>query len=301
MKPLNFHHLRYFWAVATEGSMVAAGRRLGVSQPTLTSQIQALEDEFDEQLFIRRGKRLELTEAGQVVLRHAGEIFRLGDELVRAVEGRSDEPLLLTVGVSDSVSKLVVRSLLEPALRLERSVALICREWRTDLLLAELSVHRLDLVVTDAPMQRGMQSRTVSQSMGESPIGMYAIPELARRLRRGFPRSLHGAPLLLPADNTTLREKIDRFLDTHAIKPRIVAETEDRTLMNYFGQSGWGAFPVAMRVEKEIRRQFGVERVGLLRGVREQYFVVSIERNLRHPAVAAICASANERYRSKRA
>lgn len=296
MKALNYHHLRYFWAVATEGTMIAASRRLGVAQPTVTAQIQALEDELDEQLFLRRGKRVELTDAGRTVYEHAEEIFRLGDELVQSLDGRARTPLRLSVGASDNVSKMMVRSILEPARHLERAVSIVCREWRTDHLLAELAVHRLDLVITDAPSPPSARAGTISFVMGQSAIGLYGVSRLARKYRRGFPRSLRGAPVLLPADNTALRHQVDRWLFANEVDPVVVAETEDRALMNYLGQSGWGLFPGAGSVDTEIRRMFGVERVGWLRGVREHHYVVTLERKLRHPGVKAITAAAARRY-----
>src|SRR5512145_3254030 len=197
MEWLNYHHLLYFWIVAREGGLVPAGRVLRLSHPTLSAQVHALEERLGEKLFSRVGRRLALTEMGRVVYGYAEEIFTLGREMVDAVKDRSTgQPLRLEVGVADVVPKLVVRRLLEPALALPAPVRLVCREGTQERLLGELAVHSLDVVISDAPVPAGSSVRAFSHLLGESGVTFFGARALAEPLRRSFPRSLQGAPIL---------------------------------------------------------------------------------------------------------
>ncbi len=297
LRRINLNHLHYFWSVARLGSVTAAAKELRVSQPTVSVQVRRLEQSLGEALFIREGRRMRLSEAGQVVLRHAEEMFRLGGDMIEALDGRVPARVpRLNVGAADAVPKLVVRSILEPLWRKERPVTFVCREWRTDLLMAELALHRLDMVICDAPMPPGLEGTTVSHAMGHSAIGLYATRALAAEYRSGFPGCLDRAPFVLPADNTALRHTLERWFEANGIRPAVAAEAEDRALMNYLGQTGLGIFPAAQVIEKEICRQFKVVPVGRPKGVREHYYVVSVKRKMRHPAVAAVCAAARRRF-----
>ncbi len=301
LRRINLNHLHYFWSVARLGSVTAAAKELRVSQPTVSVQLRRLERSIGDPLFERAGRGLRLTEAGQVVFRYAEEMFRLGGDMIEALDGRSPARAhRVNVGVVDSVPKLVVRSILEPLWNLDPPVTFVCREWRADILLAELALHRLDMVITDSSMPPGLEGTTVSQAMGNSPIGFYATRSLASRWRGRFPKGLNGAPFVMPAENTALRHSVDRWLDAHGLSPAVVAEAEDRALLNYFGQAGLGVFPAARVIEKEVCRQFNVVPVGYPKGVTEQYFVVCIKRRLRHPAVAAVCARARRQFVSAR-
>lgn len=288
---LNLNHLHYFWAVARHASVSRAAEELGVSQPAVSSQIRALERSLGKPLFERRAGRLWPTPVALAALRHAEHLFRAADDLVRAVEA-GDGGARLEIGAADAVPKVVVRTLIEPLLRLRPRPVVVCREWRTDHLFAELSLHRLDLVISDSPMPPHTPSRTISQVVGQSAIGVYATPRLAKRYRAGFPRSLDGAPMIMPADNAELRGTLDRWLEANGVTPRIIAEVEDRSLMNYLAESGRGLTPGAAVVEHEIKRQFGLARVGWAKGVREQYYAVFEERSQRKAGVAAVVAAA---------
>jgi LysR family transcriptional activator of nhaA len=293
MEWLNYHHLLYFWVAAREGGITAAAARLRLAPPTLSSQIRALEDALGEKLFRRVGRRLELTEAGRVVLRYADEIFGLGRELLDTVKGRpSGQPLRLLVGVADVVPKLIVRRLLEPALRLPEPVRLVCREDVPERLLAELAVHALDVLVTDAPLGPGSAVKAFNHLLGECGISFFAVPALAAAHRRGFPGSLDQAPLLLPSEHSALRRSLDAWLEEAGLRPRVMAEFDDSALMKVFGQDGLGLFPGPTAIEAEIVAQYGVEVVGQVAAVRERYYVVSAERRLKNPAVVAISDAA---------
>jgi LysR family transcriptional activator of nhaA len=290
---LNYHHLRYFWAVAREGSIAAASRAVHAAPPTISTQIKELEEALGERLFQREGRRLVLTEMGRVVFRYADEIFTLGRELMDAVAGRpGSHAARLVVGVADQVPKLIAYRILEPARRLPEPAQIVCLEDKTDRLIPELAAHGLDLVITDAPLAAGTSVRAFNHSLGECGVSFFAAPALARRLRRRFPGSLDGQPLLLPTPASMLRRALDAWFEEHGIRPAIAGEFEDSALMKAFGQAGAGVFAGPSAIADEIRRQHQVGLVGRTEQVRERFYAISVERKLRHPAVTAIVEAA---------
>lgn len=285
-KPINHNHLYYFWVVGRHMNLTRAARELGLAQPTVSAQIRALESRLGVPLLARSGRNIELTEAGRIVFRHAAEMFRISAEIPDAIVGASQgHSRVLHVGTSDFVPKPIIRRILEPLMSEEPTMRVICREWRIDELLAGLGIFNLDLVIADRAHPNSGEIPAISQPILESPMAIYAVPSLARQLRRGFPQSLQGAPLLLPVPSTSLRESVDRWLDSIGVQPLIVAEFEDRELLKTFGGAGHGAFPATAIIEREVRAQFGVERVGWIRGVRETYFALAIRRHAMHPMV----------------
>lgn len=290
---LNYHHLLYFWAVARDGGVRRASERLLLSPQTLSGQIRELERSLGERLFERSGRRLVLTESGRLAYRYADEIFALGGELAGALRGHGGgRPPRLVVGVADVLPKLVVRRLLEPALRLQESVRVQCREDRTERLLADLAAHEIDVVLSDAPASDSAAVKAFSHLLGECAVAFHAAPKLASSLRRGFPKSLDGAPVLLPSDGTSLRRSLDQWFDSVGVRPRVVAECQDSALLKALGQDGFGAFPAPAVVSDEVRRQFGVRTLGVAGDVRERFYAISLQRRVRNPAVAAICEQA---------
>jgi LysR family transcriptional activator of nhaA len=293
---LNYHHLLYFYTVAKEGSVSRAAKSLRLAQPTLSGQIRKLEEAFNEKLFVRSGRQLILTEMGKLVFRHAEEIFTIGRELTETLRGRSTGSApRLVVGVADVVPKLITARLLEIALTLPEPVQITCLEGKSDRLLADLAVHGLDLVITDAPLPTHLSVKAYNHPLGETPVSFFATRELAARTRRRFPRSLEGAPILLPTPNTQLRQSLDQWLQSRGIRPRLVAEFEDSALLKVFGQHGHGVFPAATVLADELRRQYGVREIGLADDVTERFFAISVERRIKHPAVAAITEAARDR------
>ena len=296
MEWLNYHHLLYFWTVANEGSIARACEKLLLAQPTISGQLRALERSLGDKLFARSGRGLVLTETGQTVYRYADEIFSLGKELADTLKGRpTGRPLRLRVGVADVLPKIVSYRLLEPALHLTEPVQIICREGKPDRLLAELSLHGLDIVLTDAPVGPSVKVRAFSHLLGECGVSIVAAAELAKRLRKRFPQSLDGAPFLLPTDNTVLRRSLDQWFEAKGIRPVIRAECEDSALLKAFGQDGIGAFSVPSVVEKEVCRQYRVNPIGRVEEVKERFFAISVERKLKHPAVVAISDAARQK------
>jgi LysR family transcriptional regulator, transcriptional activator of nhaA len=292
MEWLNYHHLLYFWTVVREGSVSAAARRLRLAQPTISGQIRALEERFGEKLFARQGRRLALTDIGRIVYGYADEIFGLGRELLDTLKDRpTGRPLRFQVGVADRISKAIAYRLLEPALRLSTGVYMMCREGRPDYLVAELAMHHLDLVIADTPSPSTVKVKAFSHLLGASGITMFAAPALAG-FKSGFPKSLNGAPLLLPSESTTLRRLVDGWMDRHKVRPRIVAEFDDSALLEAFGRAGAGLFVAPSALEADLTREGGAVVVGRIDGVKERYYAISIERKLVHPAVVAISEAA---------
>lgn len=293
---LNYHHLHYFWMVAKEGSVTAAAASLRLSQPTISGQVKMLEAVLERKLLRRVGRNLELTEMGKVAFRYADEIFTLGREMQDVFSGRADRASeKLTVGVSDLLPKLVLYRLLEPALSAENSPRIICREDKTERLLAELSIHDLDLVLAEIPIAGQVSVRAFNHLLGESDVSFFAKAPLARRFRKGFPASLDGAPILVPTENTVLRRSLDRWFLDQSIRPRIVAEFEDSALLKAFGSEGAGVFPGPCAIEEEICDLYRVKVVGRTHDVVERFYAITVERRIKHPAVRLISENARER------
>jgi LysR family transcriptional activator of nhaA len=300
MEWVNYHHLLYFWVVAREGGLVPAGKVLRLSHPTLSAQIHALEDHLGEKLFMKVGRKLALTDVGRVAFRYADEIFSLGREMLDTIKGRSTgQPLRLDVGVVDAVPKLVVRRLLQPALSLPEAVKIVCYEDSYDKLLADLALHTLDIVIADSPVPPGSSVRAFHHLLGETGISFFGAPSLATTFKRGFPKSLDGAPMVLPLENSILRRMLNQWFDRHAVKPRVVAEFEDSALLKVFGSDGLGIFTAPTVVEKEVCRQYGVSVVGHANDVKERFYAVSVERRLKNPAIVAISDVARQELFSK--
>ncbi|HEX2061668.1 MAG TPA: transcriptional activator NhaR [Thermoanaerobaculia bacterium] len=289
---LNYHHLLYFWVVAREGSIAAATRKLHLTQPTISAQLKQLEESLGEKLFEKSGRGLVLTEAGHVALRYADEIFALGRELRDTLRDRpTGRPVRVTVGIADAVPKLVAYRILRPAFAAAKEIEMVCREGSPDALLRLLAQHEVDLVLTDAPAS-GAPLRAYNHFLGESGTTLFAAPATAASLRRHFPRSLDGAPMLLPAQSTQLRRALELWLDSTGIAPKRVGEFDDLALMTTFGRAGTGVFPAPAAIEDEIERQYNVRVVGRLPEVKERFYAVSAERRIKNPIVSAITSAA---------
>ncbi len=296
---LNYHHLLYFWTVAKEGGISRAAERLHLAQPTLSNQIKKLENSIGTKLFNRTGRTLVLTETGQVVYRYADEIFSLGRELTDTLKGRpTDKKLKLTVGVPDVLPKLVVYELLKPALELGEDIHLECYEGKLQDMLADLALHRLDIVLADSPLTPDSHVRAFNHLLGECGVTLYGAPDMAKKYRRQFPKSLDGAPMLLPTQNTTLRRYLEQWFDQQGVKPDIRHEFEDSAVLKVFGQAGHGLFFTPTAVEEHVTSQYAVKVVGRVEDIKERFYAISVERRLKHPAVVAISDSArNELFK----
>jgi LysR family transcriptional activator of nhaA len=296
MEWLNYHHLLYFWVVAKRGSIARACEELRLAQPTISGQLRALEENLGEKLFARQGRRLVLTEAGQVVYRYADEIFALGNELTDVLKGRPrNRPLRLIVGVSDLIPKLIAYRILEPALAIKGGVQIECYEDTPEKLLPSLSAHELDLVLTDAPAYSAVRVRVFNHLLGSSRVALFASPRLANFYRKRFPESLSAAPFLLPMRNSALRQIIDQWFETHSIRPRILGEFQDTALLTAFGQAGAGIFAAPVAIEREVRNRYRVAKLGDVGTHVTEYYAISAERKIKHPAATVIAEVAKNK------
>lgn len=292
---LNYHHLLYFWMVAREGSIARASEKLMLAQPTISTQIKALETALGEKLFERRGRRLAMTQTGEMVYGYADEIFSLGRELLSALRQEDHaRPLRLHVGVTDSLPKMVAYELLRPAFQIERPVQLICREGKIATLLSDLATHQLDVVLADTPGSPAASVKSFNHLLGQSQLVFLAAESLAEELRDGFPASLHGAPGLLPTSNVAMRLALDRWFAQQGVEPQIVAEVEDSALAKVFASEGLGFIAAPEVIAETVGRRYGLAQIGAAEGCAERYYAITVERRLKHPAVIAVSDSARE-------
>jgi LysR family transcriptional activator of nhaA len=293
MSNLNFKHLRYFWAVAANGSIARAADILHLTPQTISGQLRELEEQLDVSLFERSGRNLVLTDSGRLVFSYADEMFRLGNELQDVLQGRiPGAALTLNVGVAMVVPKLLAYRLLEPVLTMEEPVRLVCHEAPLAELLADLSVHKLDLVIADCPLSPTLNVRAYNHPLGQSGISFFAARPVARRYRKNFPMSLDGAPMLMPTSSSALRRMLEQWFEASDIKPVIVAEFDDRALMKAFGEANAGIFTSPTAVEDDVIAKYGVSVIGRSSDVSESYYAISAERRIKHPAVSLITDAA---------
>lgn len=293
MAAINYKHLHYFWAVAKAGSITRAGERLHLTPQTISGQLTQFEEVLGHRLFDRVGRRLELTDAGRVALGYADEIFSLGQELQETLHNQQgSRTLVFRVGIIDAVPKSLAYQLVEPAVHLEETVRMVCREGKFMDLLADLAVQRLDIVISDRPMPSSVNVRGFNHLLGECGVGFFAKPELARRLKGKFPQCLQDAPVLLPGEDSAVRSRLMAWLSDRQIRPRIVGEFDDGALMKAFGEAGAGVFLSPAAIAETVCRKFNVVQIGDTSEISDQFYAISVERKLAHPAVVAISSSA---------
>ena len=287
---MNFKHLYYFWVAAKAGGVMRAGEQLHTTPQTLSGQIKLLEQWLGRPLFRKSGRQLELTSDGQVALCYADEIFALGAQLEGALrQPRGGQRMLeFRVGVADSVAKSVAYRLLEPALSVAEPVRLIGSEGKFPDLLAQLALHRLDLVIADEPLSRRVSVQAFNHPLGATVMSFFATPALAATLQGGFPQCLDGAPMLIQGAASSVRQQLEGWLARHQLRPRVVGEFDDGALMTAFGREGRGVFMSPTVLEAETIAQFGVEVIGRSNELVEEFFAVSVERRITHPCVVAI-------------
>lgn len=293
MEWLNYHHLYYFWIVVQEGGITAASKRLHLVPSTISAQLTTFEETLDVKLFQRVGRNIKPTEMGQLVFQYADEIFSMGKELMDTVRGHPQAGRVpLRVGIVDALPKMIVRDLLDPVFKMEDPVRLICCENKKEALLAKLALHELDIVLSDSPIGAGLSVKAFNHILGECGVTFFAVDKLSAPLQRGFPESLSGAPLLLPLQSTTLRGGLDLWFESLQIVPQIVGEFDDAALLKAFGQRGDGIFMAPTVIEDEVQRQYEVNIVGRTENVQYQFYAISIEKILTHPAVLTISTAA---------
>lgn len=286
---INYHHLLYFWTVAKQGSIAAACEKLRLAQPTISGQLKKLERQIGGKLYERVGRNLVLTELGQVVFKYADEMFAIGNELSEVLKGRpSGRPVNLHVGVPDVFPRLVVFRLLKPALKLETPVKLICHEGSQEKLLAQLAAHELDVVFSDAPASSVVRVKAFNHSLGRSAIGLFGTQKLIDEYGGDFPARFHNAPVMLPGEGTALRRSVDQWLYESQSSVQVIGEFDDTALMKVFAEAHTGFIPAPMAIEQELLEQFSLRSIFVLPNAKEEFFAITVERKLTHPAVKAI-------------
>lgn len=294
---MNYKHLQYFFQVAKTGSVIRASELLHLTPQTISGQIQILEEALGSALFAKSGRGLVLTEAGRLTLGYAEEIFSLGAELQGAVHEQQAQGRMLEfrVGVVDVVPKSIAYRLVEPAMHLPEPVRVICREWKLDNLLAELALHRLDLVIADAAIPASISVRAFSHRLGASGVSFFAAPALFERHRGSFPQCLDGAPMLLPGAESAIGRRLRAWFLDQGLHPRVVGEFDDSALAKEFGRRGAGIFVGPSVLSHEIEEQFGVNALGHATEVVDEFFAISVERRITHPCVIAITNAARNK------
>ncbi|MGD0960342.1 MAG: transcriptional activator NhaR [Methylomonas sp.] len=296
MERLNYQHLFYFWNVAKEGGIMQACEKLHLAQPTISAQLTVFEKAIGGKLFYKNGRKLVLTDSGQIVFQYAEEIFTLGRELTNTLKGRTgSHAIRLNVGVADALPKLVAYRLLEPILNSKDTVQLVCFVDKAEKLIAEIAFHGVDLVLSDSPAFQAAEANVFNHLLGESAIAVFGTPKLFDRYRVDFPRSLNGAPLILPTSNTALRRSLDQWFDAREIYPKVQAEIEDSALLKTFASAGAGMFFAPVAVADEINYQYGARIVGHIDNVFERFYAITARRKLKHPAVVTILEEAPNR------
>jgi LysR family transcriptional regulator, transcriptional activator of nhaA len=291
---MNFKHLHYFWVAARAGGVVKAGEQLHTTPQTLSGQIKLLEERLGRPLFRKAGRKLELTEDGRVALGYADEIFHLGSELEAAMHEKREGPrgLVFRVGIADAVPKTMAYRLLEPALNMAEPVRVICSEGKLPDLLAQLALHRLDLVLADEPLSNRVSVKAFNHPLGTSKISFFCAPSLLPQLRGEFPQCLDGAPMLIPGAASSVRQQFEAWLARHHLFPRVIGEFDDGALTGAFGREGRGVFMVPSVLEAEVQAQFGTQVIGRTDELVEEFFAISVERRITHPCVVAITDTA---------
>lgn len=299
MKQINFNHLQYFYAVATEGSITRAAERLHVTPQTVSGQLATFEEYIGAPLFRRHGKRLELNRMGEITMRYADDIFTLGHELSRALAGHDAGQLAnFNVGIVDAIPKVMVFEMLDSCFDLENKFILECHEGGMSNLLADLSLNKLDLIISDQPLPIGVSVRATSHYLGQSGITFFASKSESKQYIDDFPHSLHKAPFLMPGRKSAQHQNLLAWFETEQISPNVVAEFDDSALLKFFGQTGRGVFCISTSIEQDVTSQFNVDIIGRTRGVKDRYYGISPERKIKHPAVDEVMQTASKLLKS---
>jgi LysR family transcriptional regulator, transcriptional activator of nhaA len=292
MQRINYNHLWYFWVVARAGSISAAAKQQGVSQPGITNQIKRLQSSLGIDLFEKSGRGLALTPAGATVYAYADEMFGLTAEMLEVLGRGGPRALRLAVGVAEGVPAALTNRLLAPAMKLPRPVRLQVRHGPLVRLTAELAARELDVVLCTERIPAGSTVRARPHALGESSVVLLASAEMAGTLGPGFPGSLDGVPFVMPPSSAPLRRTLDSWLQAQNASPAVVAEMDDWAEALLLAQSGAGVVAVPAAAEEELRQRYGLEVVGHARDAVQHFYALTAERRPRHPGVVAVLDSA---------
>ncbi|MEO5734579.1 MAG: LysR family transcriptional regulator [Rubrivivax sp.] len=293
MNDLNYRHLYYFWVVGKEGGFARAAERLGMAVQTIHSQVKELEQTLGHQLLKPAGRSVALTDAGEAAFARAEAIFHLGQLIPDEVrEAASGQRARLAVGLLDGISKLAAHALLEPVLNTP-GLRLLCHEGDFDALLAELALHKLDVVLTGQPAPHNPNLRLTSELLVSSPVqwhgpdGMVGSAEVD-----DFPGCLARLPVLLPTGHSALRATLDRWFEARGLRPRVVGEFEDSALLAVFAVRGLGVFPVSRLGAGDVAEMRGLRLLGECADVVEEIHAIRSRRGQHHPLVLQVIEAA---------
>lgn len=302
MKQLNFHHLQYFHAVAKEGSVTRAAELMNVTPQTVSGQIATFEDYIGAPLFKREGKRLEPNRLGQIALRYADDIFNLGNELSRTLATQDvGQVANFNVGIVDAIPKVMVFDMLNHCFDLDKRFVLECHEGDLSSLLADLSINKLDLIISDHPLPVGVSVRAVNHYLGQSGVTFFTAKDQSEEYQQDFPNSLHKSPFLMPSRNSAQFQNLISWFAQSKITPIIVAEVDDSALLKFFGQAGRGIFCVSSAVEQDVLAQFDVAVIGRVDSISDRYYGILPDRKIKHPAVDSVLETAEKLLSKKQA
>jgi LysR family transcriptional activator of nhaA len=290
VRHINYTYLLYFWTVQREGSVSRAAEVLNLTPQTISGQIKRLEESIGVALFQRDGRSLVLTDTGRLVAQFADEIFTVGQELTQILRhgAKPRSPRSVSVGIVNSIAKLIACEIVAPAMALEAPVRVVTHEDTLEELLADMSVHRLDMVLSDRSLPSELNVRAYSRTLGQSDMAFFAHPDLAEGLGNDFPACLDGAPFLMPAARNTLRARLEVWCADQGVRPVIAAEIDDSGLLKAFGQQGLGVFVAPAAISSRVCDSYGVIEVGRTARLVERYYAILPERRVAHPAVVAI-------------
>ncbi len=297
MAKLNYHHLQYFHAIVSHGSIAQASKAIHVTPQTLSAQLSTLEEQLGYRLFERKGKRLVLNDMGHVTYSYAQEIFNLGDELLHSLKNHSTNfSFRFSIGVTDVIAKVFSFNFLKEIYTMDDSIKLVCKETSIDVLLGELAVNKLDAILSDRPLPSGSPIKAYSHLVGKSGVSFFAHPRLAGELRSNFPQSLNGQAFFLAGEESNQRLSVLSWFEQLGIAPAIIGEFDDSILAKYFGQAGYGVFCAPTIIESHVLEQFDVDLLGRTLDVVEHYYLISPERKVKHPAVQHLLAQGKKLF-----
>jgi len=286
MAKLNYHHLQYFHAIATHGSIAQAAKVMHITPQTLSAQLNLLEEQLGYSLFERKGKRLILNDMGHISLSYTQEIFSLGDELIHSLKNHStDFSFRFSIGVTDVIAKVFSFNLLKSIYKMDNSIKLVCKETSLEVLLGELAVNKLDAVLSDTSLPTGSPLKAYSHLVGKCGLSFFAAKNLAQSLKANFPASLDGTPFFTAGEGSNQRLNVLSWFNELGISPKVIGEFDDSVLTKYFGQAGYGVFCAPTMIENHVIEQFEVEVIGRTTDIVEHYYLLSPERKVKHPAV----------------
>ncbi|REL26487.1 LysR family transcriptional regulator [Thalassotalea euphylliae] len=312
---VNYNHLYYFWVTATEGGISRAAEKLHLAPQTVSAQIAALEERLGRALFIKRGRTLALTEFGALTKSYADEMFHKAQEwLHTAASGEKHVATMCRVGLTDGLPKTLISKWLSPALDNDQHVLLDCQDGNLDELLAQLTLHKLDMILTDLPLIADVELSVYCQNIGYSDIGFFApMSEIKRppsskpktplssspssatsneQLTNTFPVCLHQKRMVMPGFNTSLTRSLMQWFEVNEIKPDITVYANDIALMKSLGRDGFGMFPAPLIIKEEIMDKFHVGYIGKADNVTQEYHLITPQRSIVHPFVAKIVSMA---------